>query len=90
LLYKFVEDQFKNKTLNRHLNIGLANVLTGQFKSFQEHHDPDEFVKVLQASLSFPGVFKMIEAFDSLWFTGSSIYELDVIAPINYCRKLGY
>lgn len=32
----------------------------------------------------------MIEAFDSLWFTGSSIYELDVIAPINYCRKMGY
>ena len=32
----------------------------------------------------------MIDAFDSFWFAGSSIYELDVIAPINYCRKMGY
>lgn len=40
--------------------------------------------------MSFPGVFKSIEAFDSLWFTGSSIYENDVMAPIIHCAKLGY
>ena len=68
----------------------MANVLTGQFKSFKEHHTSEEFIKVLQASVSFPGVFKTVEAFDSVWFTGSAIYEMDVIAPINHCLELGY
>ena len=31
-----------------------------------------------------------MEAFDSLWFTGSAIQENDVIAPIKHCRELGY
>lgn len=44
----------------------------------------------MKASLAFPGVFKAVEAFDSLWITGSSVYELDVITPINHCRALGY
>ena len=35
-------------------------------------------------------MFKSIEAFDSLWFTGSAIYESDVIAPISHCRNMGY
>ena len=89
-MYDFIADYFKDTKLSRHLNIGLANVLTGQFKSFKEHHSSDDFVKVLQASVSFPGVFKTIEAFDSVWFTGSAIYEMDVMAPINHCRDLGY
>jgi hypothetical protein len=33
----------------------------------------------MKASLAFPGVFKAVEAFDSLWITGSSVYEIDVI-----------
>jgi len=40
--------------------------------------------------VAFPGVFKAVEAFDSLWFTGSAIYEIDILAPIKYCERLGY
>jgi len=47
-------------------------------------------VKILQASISFPGVFKTIDIWDQLWFTGSAIYEIDVLGPINHCRELGY
>jgi len=46
-LYDFIARYFKDATIKRHLNIGLANVLNGQYKSFKEHHSPDEFVKVL-------------------------------------------
>ena len=89
-LYDFIAEYFKDSKMKRHVNIGLANVLTGQYKSFKEHHSSEDMVKVLQASVSFPGVFKTVEAFDSVWFAGSSIYETDVIAPINHCRELGY
>lgn len=89
-LYQFIADYFHGDTVERHLNLGIANVLTGQFKSFKEHHPNDELIKVLQASLSYPGVYTAIEAFDSLWFTGSTIYEIDVLAPIIHCLELGY
>ena len=89
-LYDFIEDFFLGTTIKRHVNLGIANVLTGQFKSFKEHHSSEELVKVLQASVSMPGVFKTIEAFDSVWFTGSSIYEIDIIAPIIHCEEMGY
>lgn len=89
-LYDFIAEYFNNTSLERHVNIGLSNVLTGQFQSFKEHHNSTDMVKILQASVSFPGVFKTIEAFDSVWFTGSAIYETDVIAPINHCTQLGY
>ena len=35
-------------------------------------------------------MFKSVEFQDSLWFTGSAIYEIDVLGPINHCRELGY
>lgn len=93
-LYKFIQDFFSGSQLKRHLNIGIADVLTGQFKSFNETYSSEDMVKVLQASVSFPGVFKTVEAslddHDSVWFTGSSIYEIDIITPIIHCEKMGY
>lgn len=68
--------------------------------TFDEHTSSDDMIKVLQASLAYPGVFTPIEAFDSMWFSmlwlsynnlaGSSIYETDVISPILHCEMLGY
>ena len=89
-LYNFIEDYFAGTTLKKHVNLGNTNLLNGQFHSFKEHHSSDELVQVMKASLAFPGVFKAVEAFDSLWITGSSVYEIDVIQPINHCRDLGY
>lgn len=25
-----------------------------------------------------------------MWFTGNSIYEIDILAPIKYCERMGY
>ena len=47
-------------------------------------------VKVLQASVSYPGVFKTVDFEDSIWFTGSAIYEIDILAPIIHCEEMGY
>ena len=69
-LYDFIAQFFRFTQLERHINIGLANELTGRFHSFGLHHTDDELVKILQASISFPGVFKSVEIWDSLWFTG--------------------
>jgi hypothetical protein len=72
------------------MHLGIADVLDGKFKSFKQSHGSDELTKVLQASLAFPGVFKAVEAFDSLWFTGSAIYEIDILSAIKHCESKGY
>jgi len=46
-LYKFVEDFFKYTKLNRHVNIGIANVQTGRYHSFGMKHSDEEMVKIL-------------------------------------------
>lgn len=69
-LNQFIENAFSDTSLKRHMSIGIANVLNGtysllynylhfkgSFTSFGEHTSAKDMVKVLQASISYPGVF---------------------------------
>ena len=31
-----------------------------------------------------------MSGFDSKWFTGSAVYEIDIMGPINQCYNLGF
>lgn len=46
-LNQFIEEKFKGRTVKQHLNIAVANVLNGEFRTFSEHHDNEELVKIL-------------------------------------------
>merc|ERR1712048_62068 len=46
-LYDFIEEFFKYTDLKRHINIGLANVLSGRFHSFAAHHNDLDRIKIL-------------------------------------------
>lgn len=63
-LYSFIESFFAYEKPQRHLNLGIANVMTGRYHSFGKYHPNDQLIKVLQASISFPGVFKTIKIKD--------------------------
>ena len=89
-LYKFIESYFKDEEIHRHLSVGITNVLNGQYKSLLEHHGVAEMVQALTATIAFPGVFKSVEAFGSLWFSGAAVYEIDIVGPINHCKRMGY
>ena len=69
--------------------------------SFNEKFSNPDIIKVLQASISNPGYYSPIKAWDSLWFSkpysikiialaGSTIWDIDPIAPVLRCKKLGY
>ena len=64
--------------------------MTGAFKTFSEHHANHDLIKILQASVSFLGVSNPVQFRDSLYTSGSAIYENDVMAAINHCEMLGY
>ena len=82
--------KFEGRTVKQHLNIAATNVITGQFKTFSEHHNNHDLIKILQASVSFLGISSPIQFRDGLYTSGSAIYENDVMAAINHCEKLGY
>lgn len=45
---------------------------------------------MLLASFSFPGFFPPAEVFDSKYFDGSAVYDLDVFTGINKCVEKGF
>jgi len=50
----------------------------------------DDLINVLYASFAFAGFFPPVEAFDSKWFDGAAVYDLDVFTAINKCFDLAY
>lgn len=74
----------------QHYSIGVANVITGLFESYDETLSHEDTIKLLQASVTFSGVSPAVEALDSLFFAGGMIYENDVTAAINHCEEMGY
>jgi predicted acylesterase/phospholipase RssA len=50
--------------IKKHITIGVTNVLTGDFSTFNEHHPNSELIKILQASVSFSGITPPVEAFN--------------------------
>ena len=89
-LNQFIEQKFSDRKVKQHLNIAVTNVMNGDFKTFTEHHSNADLIKILQASVSFLGVSNPIQFRDSLYTSGSAIYENDVMAAINHCELLGY
>ena len=62
----------------------------GAFASFDEKHTSELLIQILKASVSFSGVSPAVPALQSLYFSGTAIYENDVTAAINHCEEMGY
>jgi len=94
-LMKLIDEEFGSdaqhlKNSKRALNIGIANLMNGTFVSFNDNFKTRDLVKVLKASVAYPGVFAPFEAWNSTWLTGSSVWNIDVAAPILRCKHMGF
>jgi predicted acylesterase/phospholipase RssA len=92
-LYDFLTKEFsQHMALKRELAIGITDVLSGQYANFEEDklENDDTILNVLFASFAFPGFFPPAEAFDSKWFDGSAVYDIDIFKAINKCEDNGY
>lgn len=88
-LNNFISNWFTDREIKRHFSLGVENLMTGAFASF-ERQQPSDMVKLLQASVAFSGVIPPVEVFNQLYLAGSSIYENDVMTAIAHCEELGY
>jgi predicted acylesterase/phospholipase RssA len=97
-MMKIIDEIFGNNTLypqnekncKTKLNIGIANVLNGTFISFNDNFKTKDLLHALKASVSYPGIFTPHKAWNSLWFSGSSIWNNDVAAPVLRCKAMGF
>ena len=64
------------------LNIGITNLFNGTFVSFNNNFKSKDLINAIKASVSYPGIFPPYEAWGSQWLSGSSIWNIDVAAPI--------
>ena len=87
---EYLNDKFKDRSVHRHLNIAVTNVLNGQFSIFDESLPTEDLIRILQASVSFSGMSPAIEDEDQIYFSGNTVYENDVLSVINHCESLGY
>ena len=63
----FLESQFKDVTLHRPIEVGIADLLSGDYLTFTEANmtDGNNLIDVMASSFAFPGFFPPVEAFGS-------------------------
>lgn len=92
-LISFLKTQFLNDNqFYRDSSVGIVDVLEGSFGTFnsKDMSDTSQLLDVLYASFSFPGFFPPAEVFDSKYFDGSAVYDIDIFTAINKCLDKGY
>jgi predicted patatin/cPLA2 family phospholipase len=88
----FISKEFSNVQIKRPLNIGIVDVLSGQYLPFNEKNltSNDNLINALYASFALPGFFPPVEAFGSKWFDGSAVYDLDIFSAVTNCIQKGF
>jgi len=92
-LLSFLTQQFSDlPQVQREVTVGLTDVLSGEFKEFQEDvlSNNGDMLNVLYASFAFPGFFPPVEAFGTKWFDGSAVYDVDIFSSVNKCLDAGF
>lgn len=65
-------------------------MLNGTFVSFNDKFKTRDLLHALKASAVYPGIFEPYEAWNTTWLTGSSVWNIDVAAPILRCKAMGF
>jgi predicted acylesterase/phospholipase RssA len=88
----FIQKEFVNTQVKRATDIGIVDVLSGQYLPFTEKNltTGDNLINSLYASFALPGFFPPVEAFGSKWFDGSAVYDLDIFSAVNRCTEKGF
>lgn len=78
--------------MEREVDLGIVDVLDGLYKDFSRTNltTDGNLVDALYASLSVAGFFPPVQAFDSEWFDGSAVWDIDIFSAVNRCRDKGF
>jgi hypothetical protein len=88
----FLKDEFTSASIQRALNVGIVDLLAGQYVDFNEAKltRNADLVDVMFASLSTIVYYPPAEVFDSSFVDGAAVYDIDIFTAINRCEALGF
>jgi hypothetical protein len=88
----FLKDEFSGASLQRSLNVGIVDLLAGEYVDFSEAKltRTADLVDVMFASLSTIVYYPPAEVFGSSFVDGAAVYDIDIFTAINRCEALGY
>jgi predicted acylesterase/phospholipase RssA len=88
----FLKSQFKSVQMHRALDIGIVDVINGDYKDFSDLNitHGDNLIDALYASMSFAGFFPPAEVLGSAYFDGSAVWDIDIFSAINRCSDKGF
>lgn len=91
-LKSFLSSNFKGKSIEREISVGLVDMLAGKYREFTktELTSQDAIINAMYASLSYVGFYPPAEAFGSSFVDGAAVWDIDIPAAINKCYSLGY
>lgn len=91
-LENFLKKEYSSIKPNRHLNLGIVDVVNGDYKQFSETNITQgaNLVDAMFASLSFAGFFPPADVLGTFWFDGSAVWDIDIFSAINACKADGY
>lgn len=66
--------------------VGLTDLLKGDFTVLNNKSlAGKDLLSAMDASFTFPGVFPPAQVFDSEFYDGTTIYNLDIFSAVNEC-----
>jgi len=75
----------------RFIDIGLTDVLSGTYVDYlQDQLTGDALNEVMYAQFAQAGMFPPVEYNNTEYFSGSTIWDLDVFSVVNQCVSQGY
>jgi hypothetical protein len=87
LLAEFLQSELTDiGNMQRYVDVGLTNVLTGAYVDNIETLDSN-LQDVMFASFSYAGFFPPAESMGQTWFDGSVIWDLDIFSAVNKCLE---
>jgi len=88
----FLKSQFKGVQMHRNLDIGIVDVINGDYKDFSDLNitHGDNLIDALYASMSFAGFFPPAEVLGSAYFDGSAVWDIVIFSAINRCSDKGF
>ena len=91
-LEDFLGKQFQSVNIQRPIDMGIVDVVTGAYKEFNSENitQGSNLKDALYASLSFAGFFPPADVLGSYYFDGSAVWDIDIFSAVNRCKEKGF
>ena len=71
----------------RFVDVGLTDIIAGVYKDFTNVNIDANLRDIMFASFSLAGFFPPAESMGTSWFSGSTVWNLDIFSVVNKCLE---